>query len=301
MPRIDRYVALYILLGLIVAGSLFTYYMFFHPSVVLRVSTTTSLYATGLLDKLADEFMERHPGVMVQFIPVGSGEALRRASLGDADLVLVHAPNLEKIYLSEGYIMDGRIFAYNYFVIVGPPDDPAGIRGMGNATEAFIKIYESGLAGESLFVSRGDNSGTHNRELFIWSKAGLEPGGSWYIESGSGMSQTLEIANEKSAYTLSDMGTFLKLKKTGVIDNLEIMVSGDPDLINIYSVYLVNPSKVDDVNIELAKEFMNFIVGEDGQRIISEYGVSEYGSNLFYPVNEEKLPELKEIWNYFAS
>ncbi len=282
-------------LGLVAYNYLLT------QKTVLRVSTTTSLYATGLLERLADEFRKTHPDVVIQFIPVGSGEALRKASMGDADLVLVHAPNLEQKYINDGLLIEGGIFAYNYFVIVGPPSDPANIKGLDNATEAFRKIFEAGEKGEALFVSRGDNSGTHNRELFIWRKTGLNPRREWYIESGSGMAQTLQIANEKEAYTLSDIGTYLKLKKTGVINNLEILVSGDPDLINIYSVYIVNPKKINGIKYDLAKEFREFLLGTKGQKIIGEYGVEDYGANLFYPVDPSKLNELKSIWRYFAS
>lgn len=281
--------------------SLGIYHYSYQSKTVLRVSTTTSLYATGLLDKLADGFKEIYPNVIIQFIPVGSGEALRKASMGDADLVLVHAPNLERRYLDEGILIEGEIFAYNYFVIVGPVDDPAGIKKVDSITMAFRKIYEAGSEGKALFISRGDNSGTHNRELFIWRKVGVNPGGDWYIESGTGMAQTLEIANEKYAYTLSDIGTFLKLKKSGVLNSLEILLSGDPDLINIYSVYIVNPEKIIGVNYELAREFKEFITGKEGQGIIKEYGVEKYGANLFYPVDTSKLNELASIWRYLAS
>ena len=152
-----------------------------------------------------------------------------------------------------------------------------------------------------MFVSRGDNSGTHNRELFIWSKVGVKPSGTWYIESGTGMSQTLEIANEKGAYTLTDIGTYLKLKKSGVLNNLEVMVAGDPNLINIYSVYLVNPEKVEGVKYKLAKEFMEFILSHDGQEIIDTYGLDLYGEHLFYSAENANIDELKDIWGYFAT
>jgi tungstate transport system substrate-binding protein len=290
-----------ILVALIIGISVSAYYYMTAPKAILRISTTTSLYATGLLDRLSEEFEKTHPGVVVQVIPVGSGEALRKASMGDADLVLVHAPNLEIQYIDDNILIEGKIFAYNYFIIVGPSSDPAGIKDLDNATLAFQKIFEAGNNGETLFVSRGDNSGTHNRELFIWSKAGLIPGGDWYIESGTGMSQTLEITNEKGAYTLSDIGTYLKLKETGVIDNIEILVSGDPNLINMYSVYLVNPEKVGGVNYKLAMEFMEFIVSNGGQGIIDSYGLDVYGEHLFYAAKNADMNELRGIWEYFAS
>ncbi len=268
---------------------------------VLRVSTTTSLYATGLLDELAKKFEETHPNVIIHYIPVGSGEALKKASLGDADLVLVHAPNLEKKYIDMGVLIDGEIFAYNYFIIVGPPNDPAGIKGLKNATQAFKKIMEAGESGIALFVSRGDNSGTNNRELYIWNRLGVRPSGDWYIEAGAGMAQTLEIADEKAAYTLSDTGTYLKLKKTGAIHNLDILVSGDPILINVYSVYLVNPDKFSGINYQLAKEFKEFIVSNTGKKLIGEYGLEEFGEPLFHPATKDNINELREAWSFFAS
>jgi len=301
MATMKKYILLLAIIVALAVAGIVVYHYSYQSKRVLRISTTTSLYATGLLDKLADEFKKMYPDVLIQFIPVGSGEALRRAGMGDADLVLVHAPNLEKKYIDDGILIEGEIFAYNYFVVVGPPTDPAGVKNVKNVTQAFRKIYDAGVNGEALFVSRGDNSGTHNRELFIWNSVGIKPEGSWYIESGTGMSQTLEIANEKGAYTLSDIGTYLKLKKSGVLNNLEMLVSGDPNLINIYSVYIVNPEKVGGVNYDLAEMFREFIVGEEGQRIIGEYGVAEYGANLFYPAEANKLDELRSIWNYFAS
>lgn len=296
-----KYLFLLIAIPILVAAGLTIYHYQYQSKAILRVSTTTSLYATGLLDKLAEEFSRKHPNIIIQFIPVGSGEALRRAGMGDADIVLVHAPNLEKKYLENNILVEGRIFAYNYFIIVGPPDDPASIRDTESVTSAFKRIFEAGLAGKALFISRGDNSGTHNRELFIWGKVGVEPGGGWYIESGTGMAQTLEIANEKGGYTLSDIGTYLKLKKSGVLNNLDVLFSGDQNLINIYSVYIVNPEKVEGVNYQLAKEFRDFIIRDEGQAIIREYGVKEYGAKLFYSVDSGKISELTLIWEYFAS
>jgi tungstate transport system substrate-binding protein len=288
-----------ILIILTVITLYISYQYMFPKKIILRISTTTSLYATGLLDVIADRFQEKHPNVVVQFIAVGSGEALRKASMGDADLVLVHAPNLEREYLEKDILIDGRIFAYNYFIIVGPIEDPAGIKGLENASMALLKIYEYGKSGEAIFVSRGDNSGTHNRELFLWNKLGILPEGDWYIESGTGMAQTLQIANEKRAYTLSDIGTYLKLKVSGVID-LEILVSGDPDLMNIYSAYIVNPDKINGINYDIAKEFTDFLTSEEGQSIIGKYGADIAGKSFFNPASPDKLDELKAIWEYFA-
>lgn len=266
---------------------------------VLRVSTTTSLYVTGLLEKLADEFRKHYPNVVIQFIAVGSGRALELAAKGDVDMVIVHAPQLEREYIDRGVLVYGHIIAYNYFVIVGPRDDPAGIRGLSNPISAFKRIYRAGVTGKALFVSRGDNSGTHVRELCLWRKSGLNPKGQkWYIESGTGMAKTLLIANEKKAYTLSDIGTFLKLKCEGVLSELEILVSGGEDLINIYSAYIVNP-QIHNVNYRLARLFLEFITSTEGQRIIGLYGRGKFGQPLFYPVEGREV-ELKSYWEKLA-
>lgn len=252
-------------------------------------TTTTSLYVTGLLDKLAEEFKEEHPNVIIDFVPVGSGEALRRAANGDACMVFVHAPSLERVYVDRGVIVNGTIFAYNYFVIAGPSNDPAGIKGFSSAVEGFKRIYVAGERGQALFVSRGDLSGTHVREWILWRKAGLNPNGTkWYIEAGAGMGKTLLIANEKNAYVLTDISTFTKFKLEGRLPNLEILVAGGDELINIYSAYLVR--SCDGIKAEVAKEILEF-VGTDFQEIIKIFGSDEFGSPLFNPVsgNEKYL------------
>lgn len=264
-------------------------------SRVIRVATTTSLYATGLLDYLSDRFQERHPGVEVRFIAVGSGEALRRAAMGDADLVLVHAPSLEKEYLARGVLLDGEIIAYNSFAIVGPGDDPAGVRGAGGL-EALRRIYDAGEKGMAVFVSRGDRSGTHVREMALWRLAGLDPSGRpWYVEAGAGMAQTLMIADEKKAYTLSDIGTYLKFRER--LPSLEIMVEEDDLLMNIYSVYLVG---VPGARAELARVFMSFLTSEEGQSLIGGYGVEEFGRPLFKPAYGDPEGRLKQAWEKLA-
>ncbi len=260
----------------------------------LRATTTTSLYATGLLDVLAEEFERRNPGVSVEFVAVGSGEALRKAAMGDADLVLVHAPSLEKKYLGEDVLKPGRIFAYNYFLILGPGDDPAGIEGL-SPIDAFKKIYGAGERGEAVFVSRGDNSGTHVRELALWRLAGLDPRGKpWYIEAGAGMAQTLLVAGEKQAYTLSDIGTYLKFGSK--LGNLKPLVTEGDILINIYSAYPVNPAKVQGVDEELAEKFIDFLTSSSGQDLIRSFS----GGKLFKPVEDAQIEELQEAWKKLA-
>lgn len=266
---------------------------------VLKVSTTTSLYVTGLLEKLSEEFRKEYPDVVIQFIAVGTGRALEIASRGDVDMVFVHAPSLEHKYIKRGILVDGRIIAYNYFVIVGPKDDPAGIKGLNSPVKALKRIYNAGVSGMTLFISRGDNSGTHIRELTLWRKAGLNPiGQKWYIESGTGMSKTLMIANERKAYTLSDIGTYLKLKGEGILGRLEVLVDKGEGLINIYSAYIVNPDKYK-VDYELAKLFLEFVSSKKGQKIIDEYGVRLFGRPLFYPAYG-KENELKELWRVLS-
>jgi len=264
--------------------------------VRVRVTTTTSLYATGLLDYLADRFKEKYPSVEIDFIAVGSGEALRRAERGDACMVFVHAPSLEKQYMEEGVITGHRIFAYNYFIVVGPPSDPANVKAAENAVDAFKRIYEAGEAGKAKFVSRGDNSGTHVKELSIWKLAGLDPRGrSWYLESGQGMSQTLVMASELGAYTLSDIGTYLKLKKDSKLPGIELLYSNSTELINIYSIYLVTSCTGGER--EYAEKFAEFVY--NNQDLIGSYGVDRYGQPLFYPA-EGHEEELQAAWEMLA-
>ena len=265
--------------------------------VRVRATTTTSLYATGLLDFLEGKFKEIYPNVEIDFIAVGSGEALRRAAQGDACMVLVHAPSLERKYLDQGVIRDGRIFAYNYFIIVGPPSDPAGVRGASSALEAFSRIFRAGEMGKAYFVSRGDNSGTNVKELSLWNGAGLNPKGRrWYLETGSGMGNTLLVANERAAYTLTDVGTYLKFKREGKLPGLEVLYENDEELINVYSIYLV--SSCGGEELYYAKRFVNFVLG-DGQGLIGEYGVRNFGRPLFHPASE-KLDWLREVWRKLA-
>ncbi len=288
--------ALILIIGVI--GAFILYNLAPPKTKVLRVATTTSLYATGLLETLAKEFSERNPSVIIQFIAVGSGEALKRASRGDADMVFVHAPALERKYVEGGVLVNHNIFAYNYFVIVGPPEDPAGIKNL-DPVEAFRKIYEEGRKGAAIFVSRGDNSGTHQRELSIWKRIGLNPSGEpWYLEAGTGMSKTLLIANERGAYTLTDIGTYLKLRAEERLPDLEVLVQGGDILANVYSVYLVNPEKVPGINYELAKKFADFVTSEEGQSIIAKYGIEGVGSPLFSPAMGSK--GLGDLWKKLA-
>ena len=271
----------------------------------LVIATTTSLYDTGLLDVLEASFEEEYPQYDVSFIAAGTGLALQYASRGDADAVLVHAPLLEAKFMDEGYGVNRRIFAYNFFVIIGPKNDPAKIRGL-NAVEALKRIAEAGRRGEACWVSRGDNSGTHTKEKLLWKSAGFNPdelkGEEWYIESGAGMGRTLLLTNEVNAYTISDIGTYTKYWKENLIQ-LEILVEESEELINVYSFIAVNPNKVEDVNFKAAMKFADFLVSSRCQELIGEFGVKDYGRPLFKPAvpllkGETKLQEAEWIKKY---
>ncbi|MCE4602937.1 MAG: substrate-binding domain-containing protein [Desulfurococcales archaeon] len=270
-------------------------YMLRPGEVELRVSTTTSLYNTGLLDYLADEFSRENPRIYVEFIAVGTGEALKRAERGDACLTLVHAPSLEKSYKEKGVLGEGRIIAYNYFIIAGPPNDPAKVRDAPSAAEAFRRIAEAGYQGKAIFVSRGDNSGTHIKELSLWRLAGVVPQGEWYRESGQGMAQTLVIASELGAYTLSDIGTYLKLKAEERLPGIVELYHNSSELLNIYSAYPVTSCSGEEARA--AQDFLEFLW--ERQDLIGSYGLEEYGQPLFYPA-EDKLEWLEEEWNRLA-
>lgn len=293
----NKIIIIVIISFIIIFISMYMVHVINTNEIRIKVSTTTSLYATGLLDYLISEFRKKHPNIFFDFIPVGSGEALKRAEYGEVCMVFVHAPSLEKEYIEKNIIINRTIFAYNYFIIAGPPGDPGGIRGSKNVVEAFMKIYRVCEEGRAKFVSRGDNSGTNIRELIIWSKTGLDPRGKpWYIETGSGMSHTLLVANEEKAYVLSDISTYLKLKKENKLPDLEILYSNDTELINIYSIYIV--SSCSETEKEVVQEFIEFIMTR-GQEIIADYGVKEYGQRLFNPAKND-LEWLEKQWEYLS-
>jgi tungstate transport system substrate-binding protein len=240
------------------------------------LATTTSTYDTGLLDTLIPMF-EKQTGYFVKTIAVGSGQAMAMGEKGEADVLLVHSPAAEEKFMEGGFGLNRKLVMHNDFVIVGPPDDPAKIKGLKSAAEAFKKI----AAAQALFLSRGDNSGTNAKEKQIWKAAGVKyEGEKWYQQTGLGMGQTLNVASEKNAYTLSDRGTYLALKKNL---SLEILVQGDALLLNIYHVIEVNPKKWPKVNFAGAKAFEDFIISKETQEIIRTFGVDKYGSPLFFP------------------
>jgi tungstate transport system substrate-binding protein len=243
------------------------------------LATTTSTADTGLLDVLIPIF-EEDTGYKVKPIAVGTGQALSMGKEGEADVLLVHAPASEIEVVESGAAINRQLVMHNDFVVCGPASDPAGIKGL-TAAEAFAAIAES----KSLFLSRGDDSGTHKKELAIWDAAGVtlpgpNDGATWYQETGSGMGTTLTQASEKQAYLLTDRGTYLSMKNTLELD---ILSEGDKDLLNIYHVMQVNPDKFNNVNGDGGKAFVEFMVSEKVQKIISEFGVDKYGAPLFFP------------------
>jgi tungstate transport system substrate-binding protein len=248
------------------------------------LSTTTSTQDSGLLDVLVPLF-EKQTGYSVKTVSVGTGQALAMAAKGDADVALVHAPSLEKKHVADGKLLNRRLVMYNDFVIIGPKEDPAKIKPAKTALAALKLIEQS----KSSFVSRGDNSGTHNLEKTLWKEAGIQPKGDWYIEAGQGMGATLNIANERNAYTITDRGTYLALRNRVT---LPILVKGDKVLLNIYSVMEVNPSNGPRVNAAGGKAFADFMVAPQTQNVIKNFGVEKFGQPLFVPVAGKKEEEL---------
>jgi len=241
--------------------------------VKLRLATTTSTENTGLLDVLLPPF-EAANNVKVEVIAVGTGKALELGRNGDVDVVLVHAREDEDQFVAEGHGVNRRDVMYNDFVLLGPVDDPAGIRGQPDAVEALRKIAQS----RATFCSRGDDSGTYNKEKQLWQQAGLTPSGAWYQETGQGMGPTLTVADEKRAYCLSDRATFLAYQ--GRIE-LAILCEGDERLFNPYGIIAVNPDKHEDVKYEEAMKLIEWVTSEEGQKIIGDFQVN--GEVLFHP------------------
>jgi tungstate transport system substrate-binding protein len=241
----------------------------------LILASTTSTLDSGLFDVLIPPFEKKY-NCKVKIIAVGSGQAMRLAKDGNADVILVHDRKSEEQFVAEGYGVKRLDVMHNDFFIVGPKNDPAGIKGL-KSSEALKRIYET----KSAFISRGDDSGTHKKELYLWEKLGMKPSGTWHIESGSGMEVTLRIANEKVAYSLCDRATWLSHKKE--IDTLDLLVKDDPELYNPYSVIVVSPSKSPWVKYDLAKKFAEFLRSTEGQNIIKNYGVEKFGEPLFFP------------------
>jgi tungstate transport system substrate-binding protein len=244
-----------------------------NPSVIL--ATTTSTQDSGLLDVLIPEY-EKATGYKVKTIAVGTGQALAMGEKGEADVLLTHAPASENKLVDNQAAINYQLVMHNDFILVGPQSDPAKIKGMKSVAEAFKAISDS----KSIFVSRGDDSGTDKKEKSLWEKVNIKTDGKWYQESGSGMGQTLNIASEKGGYTLTDRATFLSLKKNLA---LEIVVEGEKSLLNIYHVMQVNPEKYPKVNADGANAFVDFMVDSKTQAVIGEFGKEKFGQSLFFP------------------
>jgi len=275
-------VALIVILGLVTgcAGPTASGNEPLAPKERLRVATTTSLYDTGLWGYLEPMFEEKY-GVELDVLSAGTGIALEYGMRGDVDVIAVHSKAREETFVNDGYGIERVPFAYNYFLIVGPENDPAGIQGM-TPEAAFKELIETGSGS---FISRGDDSGTHSKEKAIWKAAGydyatVQQAGSWYIEAGRGMGATLLMASEKQGYALTDMGTYLTYK--GEMNLVPIVDKGGI-LLNVYSVIAGNLEKNASVKAEMANNMVSFLTSPEIQELIGKYGVKEYGMQLFNP------------------
>ena len=245
-----------------------------NPNLIL--ATTTSTQDSGLLDVLVPLF-EEQTGYAVQTVAVGSGEAMKMGEEGNADVLLVHAPSSEVAFMDAGHGTDRFLVMHNDFIVVGPATDPAGIKGQTSAVEAFKMIFNAGAQ----FITRGDDSGTHKKELALWKSAELDPAGqAWYVETGQGMGASMTVASEKAAYILTDRATYLANKENY---QLELLVEGDNSLLNVYHVITVNVDKWPKANYEGALAFADFMIAPATQDVIGQFGLEEFGQPLFYP------------------
>ena len=250
-----------------------------------RVATTTSLYDTGLWGYLEPKFEEKH-GVEMDIMYAGTGKALELGRRGDVDALAVHSKSREEQFVADGYGVARHPIAYNYFLVIGPESDPAGIKGL-SPEDGFNRLVQQGQSEPAnvKFVSRGDDSGTHGKEKAVWAAAGhqyeeIRKSGDWYVEAGAGMGATLVMTNEKSAYTLADIGTYLAFKKD--LGLVPVIDEGDI-LLNVYSVIAVNPESAPGVDIEMAKNLIEFLTSNEIQDLIGKYGVKDFGRQLFIP------------------
>lgn len=252
------------------------------PNDTIVLATTTSTHDSGLLDVLLP-LCRRQTGIEVKAIAVGSGQAIELGRRGDADVLLTHAPAAEDRFVAEGHGIERRKVMYNDFVLVGPGDDPAGVGKTSSIVDALRVALRSGLP----FVSRGDESGTHQKERQLWAAVGSTPEGDGYLSTGAGMAQTLRVASERKGYTLSDRATFLTHR--GSLE-LAIVSQGDPLLRNEYAVMLVNPAKHAHIRLAAARRFADFLLSPAAQQAIAAFGVEKYGQPLFYTFDEDGLP-----------
>jgi tungstate transport system substrate-binding protein len=273
----------FFVLAIFLSASVFSAVYAQQKNVIL--ATTTSTQDSGLLDVMIPVF-EKKTGYFVKTISVGSGQAIAMGQKGEADVLLVHSPDAEMKIVADGSGINRRLVMHNDYIVVGPPSDPAKIKGSKTTVDAFKKIANA----SSIFMSRGDNSGTHSKEKQVWKEAGVKyEGEKWYQQTGLGMGQTLNVSSEKKAYTLADRGTYLALKKR--LD-LAVLAEGDAILLNIYHVIEVNPTKFSKVNAAGGKAFADFMVSKEAQDMIKTFGVEKFGSPLFFPDAGKKVEEL---------
>ena len=250
----------------------------------LVVSVTTSLYDTRLLDTIEDQFEAKYD-IDIYFISAGTGLAITHAQRGDADMIMVHAPSKELTFLESGYGTCRKIVAYNFFAIVGPEADPANVKGL-RPTQALSKIVNAGRSQDAKWISRGDDSGTHNKEKELWISAGYNWTSlrkeEWYVEAGTGMGKTLQVADNLDAYTITDRGTYLSHRKDGMI-SLKTLVTQGEELLNVYSAIAGNPTEHPHLNLEEAITFIKFLTSEEGQETVASFGKESYRQSLFYP------------------
>lgn len=241
----------------------------------VTLATTTSTRDSGLLDVLVPMF-HKQTGIEVKVVAVGSGQAIQLGERGDADVLLTHAPAAEQQFVDDGFGIERAEVMHNDFVVVGPAEDPAGVKDAETVAEAFAALAEA----EATFISRGDDSGTHRKERAIWKAAQRQPAGDWYVEAGAGMGAALRMAQEKRAYTLSDRATFLATREE---TQLAVAFEGDPLLLNRYSVMIVNPAKNANVNVEGARALARFLSAPKTREVIAAFGVEKFGRPLFVP------------------
>jgi tungstate transport system substrate-binding protein len=291
----------------VIAGTLA--YLEFSPRARLIVSTTSSLYDTGLLDEIKAQYEATH-NVDIYFSGQSTGIALANAASGQADVVLVHAPSSEYPYLSDGTLVCRKIIAWNYFTIVGPNSDPAKITGK-NASEALKGILAYGRnqtdPSTKVWISRNDASGTYSKEVSLWKSAGFNwtqiSAESWFTSTGQPMGATLQVADQKDAYTLSDIGTYLAFSHSGKISLAALIKGPDYSLLNVYSVYAVNPQAVSNASFSEAVTFIKWLVSDEGQQVISNYGTGDYSEPQFYGAvqplkNDSPQPDVSWIRQY---
>lgn len=283
----------------IVLGSVIAYkYIQKHSKEVLILATTTSLYDSGLLEYLEPIFEEKY-NIELHIISTGTGIAIQYAENGDVDVLLIHDKAREEKFVQEEHGINRRSIAYNYFIIIGAKDDHAKIKNL-TPEDAFKKIKDEGTKNSAIkFISRGDESGTHSKEKAIWKNAGYnyskDINGNWYLSAGKGMGETLRMANELSAYTLTDIGTFLSYE--GKLELVPLVEKG-ASLLNVYSVIAVNPSKHNNVNIKMANNFITFLMSNETQELIDNFGVKKYEQQLFHSlVGDEKYKNVGATWD----